>query len=62
MTDEYNVDGEWVPVMTWSFETLSLEAPPAAAFELPAPWTHKLCKRHIGGWPSIHLFHHYLRV
>jgi hypothetical protein len=31
-------------------------------FELPDGWTHKRCKRHIGGWPYLHLFHHYLKV
>lgn len=33
-----------------------------AVFELPEPWSHKRCKRHIGGWPYIHLFHHYLKI
>ena len=62
VTDEYNDDGAWVPVMTWAFESLRLEAVPPAAFNLPHPWTHAACKRHLSGWPSLHVFHHYLRV
>ena len=26
------------------------------------PWSHKACSRHVGGFPYLHLFHHYLRV
>jgi hypothetical protein len=99
VTDEYNNDGAYEAVMSWTFESLhvgpqvrrrqqkrarrkgvaiacarlstsahshahapSPRAQDPSVFELPHPWTHKRCKRHIGGWPYLHLFHHYLKI
>ena len=38
------------------------DAPAEDAVALDAPWTHESCDRHVGGWPYLHLFHHYLAV
>ncbi len=73
VTDEYWEEGprRWAAVTTYTFEALLvLSAPPAdkesevgGAFEIAEPWgEHEGCSRHIGGWPSIHAFHHFLRV
>lgn len=50
------------PVMTYTLHNLTIGSPPAADFELPAPYTHKQCKRHIGGQPYFHLFSSYFMV
>jgi hypothetical protein len=49
------------PLMTYELQNIRLGAPDAALFELPAPFTHKKCERHPGGFPYIHAFHWYLR-
>ena len=54
--------GKWVSVMTYSFESIELGEPNITNFEIPFPWDHDTCIRHIGGWPYIHAFHHFLRI
>ena len=64
LVDEY-VDPELQvsePVMTYTLHNFTAAPPPAEEFELPAPYTHKTCKRHIGGQPYFHLFSSFLRV
>ena len=71
VTDEYRSDeaaalgvggGGYEAVMTWTWEHMRIGPLDAAVFELPAAWTHARCKRHVGGWPYIHLFHHYMKI
>lgn len=65
----------WVPVMTYTFETMVVGPPeswplPAGTtldtlWLVPPPWrrdNRTKCHRHQGGWPYLHLFHHFLRV
>ncbi len=53
---------KWVPVMTYSWERIEVGEPQLSLFDIPPPWNHSTCTRHIGGWPSIHAFHHFLIV
>lgn len=63
LVDEFVDDtGAYAPLATYAFEDLVLATPPPAAFELPPPLANADCERHMGGWPSLHLFHTLLRV
>ena len=48
--------------MTYDLLDFEEVAPAEDAVALDAPWTHESCDRHVGGWPYLHLFHHYLAV
>ena len=61
LTDESFEDGNATPLMTYDFKNIVLGEQRANTFELPKPYTHKKCTRHIGGWPYLHVFHYYLR-
>ena len=50
------------PVMTYMVRNFSSTAPPEQAFDIPEPYSHKECERHIGGHPFLHLFSSYLQV
>ena len=62
LTNENWVDGRWVALMTYDLLDFEEVAPAEDAVTLDAPWTHETCDRHVGGWPYLHLFHHYLAV
>ena len=62
LTNENWVDGRWVALMTYDLLDFEEVAPSEDAVALDAPWTHASCDRHVGGWPYLHLFHHYLAV
>lgn len=61
-TKDTRTSGTWVPVMTYTFESIELGEPSGDEFTVPFPWDHQTCSRHIGGWPYIHAFHHFLRI
>lgn len=62
LTNENWVDGAWVALMTYDVLDFEAVAPAEAALALDGPWTHATCERHVGGWPYLHLFYHYLAV
>ncbi len=51
-------------LLTFTFLRIDLERPDPALFALPAPTDggRDGCEEQAGGWPWMHLFHHYLRV
>ena len=64
LLDESVFDGKAEPLMTYdiSYESLGPRADLSAGdFALPANYTHKACTMHVGGFPYIHAFHHFLR-
>ena len=52
--------GNAVSLMTYEFHNLRLSQPRRASFAIPLPHSHDSCEHHIGGFPYIHAFHHYL--
>eukprot|EP01039_Chlorochromonas_danica_P005455 gene5455-6006_t len=53
-----------IPLLTYEFSDVSLEEPDAQWFELPENYdnnTTTTCMRHIGGFPYLHIFHHFVR-
>ena len=61
LVDESMYDGVVTPLMTYDVTYQNLGAQPEADFQLPPEYSHKSCTRHVGGFPYIHAFHHYLR-
>ncbi|CAM9559731.1 unnamed protein product [Scytosiphon promiscuus] len=56
-------DAAAVPVVTYDFSGLSLGPQAPELFDLPEPYLpREACDLHVGGFPYLHLFHHYLRV
>lgn len=49
------------PLLTYDYSDVTLEAPDSSFFELPEPYTHKGCTRHVGGFPYLHVFHYFVR-
>lgn len=62
VSTEFRNDGRWELVMTWQLDAMSGEPVTDADFRLPPPFTHETCELVLGGWPSVHVFHHFLRV
>ncbi|RYH30104.1 hypothetical protein EON65_06290 [archaeon] len=54
-------NGQSIPLLTYEFSDVILEQPEESWFELPSPFEHKSCVRHIGGWPYLHVFHYFVR-
>jgi len=61
MDESVEDGGQVTPLMTYDFKNVQLGPQDEASFQLPKPYTHKKCTRHIGGWPYLHVFHWYLR-
>jgi len=57
-TTENNVD---TPLLTYDYSEVSLQVPGAATFELPTGVSYDSCDRHIGGFPYLHAFHHFVK-
>jgi hypothetical protein len=54
-------DAEYTPLLTYDYTDVVLGAPDESLFELPEPYTHKSCVRHVGGFPYLHVFHYFVR-
>jgi hypothetical protein len=50
-----------IPLLTYEFSDVSLEAPDISWFELPEEFDHKSCLRHVGGFPYLHVFHYFVK-
>lgn len=54
--------GQSIPLLTYEFTDVVLAQPDESWFELPSPFSHQACTRHIGGWPYLHIFHYFVRI
>lgn len=52
---------ESVPLLTYDYSNVNLGPPRSSLFELPQPYVHNKCDRHVGGFPYQHIFHHFVR-
>lgn len=53
-----------VPMLTYDYNNVVLNADPedtAELYEVPEPYTHGTCDRHVGGFPYVHVFHYFAR-
>lgn len=60
---QQNVDenGILIPLLTYDFTDVSVGEPESSWFDLPEPYEHSTCQRHIGGFPYLHVFHYFVR-
>ena len=54
-------EGVSVPMLTYDYRDVVLGQPDAAHFQLPVPYQHDHCDRHVGGFPYIHAFHYFVK-
>lgn len=52
---------ESVALLTYDYSNVQLGPLDDDLFTLPAPYEHHKCVRHVGGFPYIHVFHHFVR-
>lgn len=48
-------------LLTYDYSNVVLGPPAEELFELPAPYTHETCVKHAGGYPYLHIFHHFVK-
>ena len=61
VNEALELGGETTPLMTYDLLELEQVAPAESVFDLPVPWEHKTCERQVGGFPYLHVFHHFVR-
>ncbi len=54
-------NGTSIPLLTYDYSDVIIGEPEAEWFELPEPYEHKTCTRHIGGFPYLHIFHYFVK-
>ena len=67
LIQESTEDGVSTPLLTYEFSSVALGDPQSTSrdvklFDVPAPFEHSVCTRHVGGFPYIHIFHHFVRL
>jgi hypothetical protein len=61
LIQESTVEEESVPMLTYDYSNVRLEEPDEANFDIINGFEHSSCDRHVGGFPYLHIFHHYIR-
>ena len=61
VTEESIFEGKVSPLTTYELRNIQLGKPNDSFFELPSMYSEATCDRHVGGFPYIHLFYHYLK-
>jgi len=57
-TSEGGVD---TPMLTYDYSDVRLAPPDETLFDVPAPFTHEQCERHVGGFPYLHVYHYFVK-
>ena len=53
--------GVSTPMLTYDYSNVALGAPAEDLFQLPPSTSHDACGRHVGGFPFLHIFHHFVK-
>jgi hypothetical protein len=67
LDEQVEPSGTSVPLMTYDLTKLRVNAAAAprldtpGTFDIPPPYGWRSCARNIGGFPYLHVFHHFLR-
>ena len=77
LTDEQVLESESVPLMTYDWKNLVVGSLPSDTeangdesdaeltqstwYDIPEPYDWRSCSRFLGGFPYLHIFHHYVR-
>mmetsp|Transcript_14216 Transcript_14216/g.23661 ORF Transcript_14216/g.23661 Transcript_14216/m.23661 type:complete len:223 (-) Transcript_14216:119-787(-) len=60
--EEVDVDnGVSTVQLTYDYSDVVVGAPDESWFDIPEPYTHDTCTRHVGGFPYLHIFHYFVR-
>lgn len=59
--ENVNEDGTSIPLLTYDYSDVALGEPDESWFDLPEPYQHSSCVRHIGGFPYLHVFHYFVK-
>ena len=67
LIQESTEDGVSTPLLTYEFSDIALGDPLSTSrdeklFDVPPPFEYRACTRHVGGFPYIHIFHHFVRI
>ena len=54
-------DGTSIPLLTYDYSDVAIGEPDESWFDLPEPYQHSTCTRHIGGFPYLHIFHYFVK-
>jgi hypothetical protein len=52
---------EATPLLSYDYTDVVLGQPADSLFELPKPYEHDKCVRHTGGFPYLHIYHHFVK-
>mmetsp|Transcript_14529 Transcript_14529/g.32033 ORF Transcript_14529/g.32033 Transcript_14529/m.32033 type:complete len:226 (-) Transcript_14529:1348-2025(-) len=47
--------------LTYDYTDVELGAPDDSWFDIPSPYEHASCARHVGGFPYLHVFHYFVK-
>ena len=61
LIQESTENEESIPLLTYDYSDVLLGAQNVDVFEIPSPYQHATCDRHVGGFPYQHIFHHFVR-
>ena len=54
-------DGISTPLLTYDYSDVHLGPVESHWFDIPKPFQHKSCVRHVGGFPYLHIFHYFVK-
>lgn len=55
-------NGNSIPLLTYDYSNISIDVPNDDLFQLPSEYPIDRCDRHTGGFPFIHIFHHFVKI
>ena len=61
LIQESTANGVSTPLLTFDFSDVEIGPMSEQLFELPEPYSHSSCERHLGGFPYLHVFHYFVR-
>ena len=61
LVQESEENDDFIPMLTYDFTGVIIGPPANYLFDVPSPFTHKTCDRHVGGFPYLHIFHYFVR-
>ena len=61
LIQESTANDESTPLLTYDYFDVIVGPPSESMFELPQPFDHISCVRHVGGFPYLHIFHHFVK-
>lgn len=61
LIQESTENNESTPLLTYDYSDVVLGTVDSSYFDLPPPYSHETCVRHVGGFPYLHIFHYFVK-